>query len=206
MQVEVRVEHGHGRRLEEEDELDPDQMLEREVPAHPLDHRNELVGRPGATAVTVRRDEAVAAYHVFAVEPGAVGLLGVPLVGRAALLIGAQVLASGIVAVVDHGVLVSRQHVEPAYGPEGGGDAAALPMTAETGRVRLYVLFSVAGRVGRLAADHRRRLVAVNGGSIVRRMLVLAVMLLMVVMVADRRWHPTCGRRRRKCPQIRSAG
>ena len=43
VEVEEGVEDGHGGGLEEEDELDPDEVAQREVVEHPPHHREHLV-------------------------------------------------------------------------------------------------------------------------------------------------------------------
>ena len=53
VEVDVWVEDGHGCGLEEEDELDPDEVAEREVVADPPHHRERLVRR--ARQAPVRR-------------------------------------------------------------------------------------------------------------------------------------------------------
>ena len=42
VQIDVRVEDRHGGGLEEEDELDPDEVAEREVVEDPPHHREHL--------------------------------------------------------------------------------------------------------------------------------------------------------------------
>ena len=72
VQVDVGVEDGHGGGLEEEDELDPDEVAEREVVADPPHHRERLVG--GARQAPVRRGRRL--HEVLQAAAAAVALRG----------------------------------------------------------------------------------------------------------------------------------
>ena len=53
VQVQIRVEDRHGGRLEEEDELDPDQVSHSEVVEDPLENCEQLLGPSRAQVVGV---------------------------------------------------------------------------------------------------------------------------------------------------------
>ena len=95
MQVQVGVEYGHGGRLEEEDELDPDQMSQGEVMVDPVDNglgpEPRLAAAPhGGGGVVV----VVGDLLDFVVDGGGLGGGGGHAVAGLQVFVGAEVQAA----------------------------------------------------------------------------------------------------------------